>query len=115
MSLAVFTDSTTAQASPLLILRPTSGSSTKTRSVSSCCAWSVMPTVAVSPATRTHSWNFVYFKPEGTLLINFFTADYADGADSQIHFLVGTSRRDVTARAAAGGTNALWRTTHPIL
>src|ERR1044071_9017659 len=69
MSLAVFTDSTTAQASPALTLRPTSGNSTNTMSVNSCCAWSVMPTVAVSPLTRTHSCDLAYFKSEGMLLI----------------------------------------------
>src|ERR1043166_8233638 len=67
MSLAVLTDSTTAHASPALILRPTSGNSTKTTSVSSCWAWSVIPIVATSPATRTHSCDFAYFKSEGTL------------------------------------------------
>src|SRR6185436_4131637 len=66
MSLAVLTDSTTAQASPALNWRPTAGSSTKTMSVSSCWAWSVMPTVAVSPATRSHSWDLAYFKSAGT-------------------------------------------------
>src|SRR5208282_6022037 len=71
MSLAVLTDSTTAAASPLLNCLPVSGSSTKTMSVNSCWAWSVMPTVAVSPLTRTHSWDLVYFRSEGTLLINF--------------------------------------------
>src|SRR6266513_1444248 len=70
MSLAVFTDSTTAHASPAFTWRPTAGSSTKTTSVSSCCAWSVMPTVAVSPLTRTHSCDLAYFRSEGTLLIN---------------------------------------------
>src|SRR6266513_1349725 len=69
MSLAVFTDSTTAHASPAFTCRPTAGSSTKTTSVSSCCAWSVMPTVAVSPLTRTHSWDLAYLRSEGTLLI----------------------------------------------
>src|ERR1035438_4484055 len=69
MSLAVFTDSTTAQASPALICRPTSGSSTNTTSVSSCCAWSVMPTVATLPDTRTHSCVFAYFKSKETLAI----------------------------------------------
>src|SRR6185436_14251948 len=66
MSLAVFTDSTTAQASPAFILRPTAGNSTNTTSVNSCCAWSVMPTVAVSPDTRTHSCDFAYFRSAGT-------------------------------------------------
>src|SRR5271169_6286696 len=74
MSLAVFTDSTTAQASPALTQRPTAGSSTNTMSVSSACAWSVMPTVAVSPLTRTHSCDLAYFRSEGMLLIN--CADY---------------------------------------
>src|ERR1035441_10558963 len=69
MSFAVFTDSTTAQASPALTCRPTSGNSTNTTSVNSCCAWSVMPTVATLPDTRTHSCDFAYFKSEGTLAI----------------------------------------------
>src|ERR1039458_2147313 len=69
MSLAVFTDSTTAQASPALTCRPTSGSSTNTTSVNSCCAWSVMPTVATLPDTRTHSCVFAYFKSKGMLAI----------------------------------------------
>src|ERR1039458_1334221 len=69
MSFAVFTDSTTAQASPALTCRPTSGSSTNTTSVNSCCAWSVMPTVATLSVTRTHSCVFAYFKSKGTLAI----------------------------------------------
>src|SRR5277367_2026138 len=71
MSLAVLTDSTTAQASPALTVRPMAGSSTNTISVSSACAWSVMPTVAVSPLTRTHSCDFANFRSEGMLLINY--------------------------------------------
>src|SRR5437773_1130372 len=67
MSLAVFTDSTTAHAPPALTWPPTEGNSTKTTSVNSCWAWSVMPTVAISPCTRTHSWDLAYFKSEGTL------------------------------------------------
>src|SRR5579884_2408667 len=67
MSLAVFTDWTTAQASPALSWRSFAGNSTKTTSVNSCCAWSVMPTVAVSPLTRTHSLDFAYLKSEGML------------------------------------------------
>src|SRR5258706_16238814 len=84
MSLAVLTDSTTAQASPAFTWRPTSGSSTKTTSVSSLCAWSVMPTAAVSPLTRTHSCDLAYFRSEGMLLIKLLLnrpADYADYAD----------------------------------
>src|SRR3954454_4920280 len=69
MSLAVFTDSTTAHGSPALTLRPAAGSSTNTTSVSSCWAWSVMPTVAVPPATRTHSCDLAYFKSEGTFAL----------------------------------------------
>src|SRR5438552_14030273 len=65
MSLAVLTDSTTAQASPALSCFPGWGNSTNTISVSSCCAWSVMPTVASVPDTRTHSWDVAYFKSEG--------------------------------------------------
>src|SRR6266481_9567531 len=78
MSLAVFTDSTTAQASPTFTLRPTSGSSTNTMSVNSCCAWSVMPTVAVSPLTRIHSCDLAYFRSEGMLLINFHIFHHQD-------------------------------------
>src|ERR1039458_7274884 len=69
MSLAVLTDSITAQASPALTCRLTWGSSTNTTSVNSCCAWSVMPTVATLPDTRTHSCDFAYFKSKGTLAI----------------------------------------------
>src|SRR2546429_6212117 len=69
MSLAVFTDSTTAHASPAFTWRPTAGSSTKTTSVSSCCAWSVMPTTPVWPLTRTHSCDLAYLRSEGMLLI----------------------------------------------
>src|SRR6185503_5411585 len=90
MSLAVLTDSTTAQESPAFNSRFTCGSSTKTMSVSSCCAWSVMPTVAVSPLTRTHSCDFAYFKSGGTVELINLPADYADGADSQ--FLFGGRR-----------------------
>src|SRR6266513_1801017 len=66
MSLAVFTDSTTATASPALTFRPTAGTSTNTTSVSSCCAWSVIPTVATSPLTRTHSCELAYLRSDGT-------------------------------------------------
>src|ERR1035437_479057 len=70
ISLAVLTDSTTAQASPALTCRPTAGNSTNTTSVNSCCAWSVMPTVATLPETRTHSCVFAYFKSEGMFSIS---------------------------------------------
>src|SRR5687767_4464139 len=71
MSLAVLTDSTTAHESPVFSFRPTAGNSTNTTSVSSCCAWSVMPMVATSSSTRTHSWDFAYFKSGGIFeLIN---------------------------------------------
>src|ERR1044071_4290298 len=83
MSLAVFTDSTTAHESPAFNSRSNCGSSTKTMSVSSCCAWSVMPTVAVSPETRTHSCDFAYFKSKGTFELIKVPAGYADGRDSQ--------------------------------
>src|SRR5271154_6390545 len=69
MSLAVLTDSTTAQLSPALTLRPTAGNSTKTTSVNSSWAWSVMPMAAVSPLTRTHSWLLTYFKSPGTFAL----------------------------------------------
>ena len=38
---------------------PTFGVSTKTMSPSSFCAWSVMPTIASAPSTRTHACSFV--------------------------------------------------------
>src|SRR3990170_3031540 len=43
ISLTAFTDSTTPMGSPCFTTFPTRGSSTNTTSVSSCCAWSVMP------------------------------------------------------------------------
>src|SRR5438093_3187887 len=39
-------------------------------SVSSCWAWSVMPSVATSPLTRSHSCDFAYFRSDGILAIN---------------------------------------------
>src|ERR1700720_838849 len=91
MSLAVFTDSTTAQASPALIFRPDAGSSTKTTSVNSCCAWSVMPTVATSPDTRTHSCDLAYFKSPGT----FVMAPLSQGVNRRsIHFSKNRLRDD---------------------
>src|SRR5262249_36355394 len=42
-------------------LAPGAGNSTKTRSPSCSCAWSVIPTVAISPSTRSHSWSSVNF------------------------------------------------------
>src|SRR6266446_3631958 len=81
MSLAVFTDSTTAQAAPAFTRRPGAGSSTKTTSVNSCWAWSVIPTVAVSPARRSHSCVWAYFRSGGTFeLIDHF---FQDGESSQ--------------------------------
>ena len=62
MSLAVLTDSTTAQGSPAVSSRPRSGNSMNTSSVSSSWAWSEIPMVAVSPSTLTHSWELAYFR-----------------------------------------------------
>ena len=45
----------TAATLPAVICAPTFGSSTKTTSLNSDCAWSEMPTVARSLSTRTHS------------------------------------------------------------
>src|ERR1019366_5178889 len=98
ISLAVLTDSTTAQASPALTCRPTSGSSTNTTSVSSCCAWSVMPTVAALPDTRTHSCDFAYFKSEGTLAIT----QLSQGAGGRsIRFSIDRLRHQDCRRALA--------------
>src|SRR5579871_4038863 len=69
MSLALFTDSTTAQVSPAFTERLSAGNSTNATSESSCWAWSVMPTVPMSPLTRTHSCEAAYFKSEGTFAI----------------------------------------------
>jgi hypothetical protein len=56
MSDAVFTDSTTAIASPAATWRPTSGSSTNTTSPSWSCAKSLMPTVTTpSSGALAHS------------------------------------------------------------
>src|SRR5436190_23245519 len=82
MSLAVFTDSTTATASPALTFRPTAGTSTKTTSVSLYWAWSVIPTVPIWPSTRTHSWEFAYLRSGGIfelIVISFF-----DGLVSEV-------------------------------
>lgn len=45
-------------------IAPVVGSSASTRRT---CAWSVMPTYAVSPSTRTHSWSSEYFRSVGTV------------------------------------------------
>src|SRR5262245_2051904 len=60
MSDAAFTDSTTAQASPLATLRPASGTSTNTTSPSCSWAYWVMPMVPTSPSTRIHSCSLLY-------------------------------------------------------
>src|SRR5438552_2154601 len=60
MSDAAFTDSTTAQASPLATLRPACGTSTNTTSPSCSCAYCVMPMVPTSPSTRIHSCSWEY-------------------------------------------------------
>src|SRR5215510_8374151 len=58
---AALTDSTTAAAAPCSGRAPGAGNSTKTRSPSCSCAWSVIPTVATSPSIRSHSWSSVNF------------------------------------------------------
>src|SRR5688572_4825389 len=67
---AALTDSTTAQASPAASFLPASGTSTKTRSPSASCAWSVMPTSTLpSGNARIHSCFFVYLRSAGMLLL----------------------------------------------
>src|SRR5262245_6687130 len=58
---AALADSTTAAAAPFSGRAPGVGNSTKTRSPSCSCAWSVIPTVATSPSIRSHSWSSVNF------------------------------------------------------
>src|ERR1700751_3914226 len=102
MSLAVFTDSTTAQASPALTLRPTSGSSTKTTAVSSCCAWSVMPIVATPPESRTHSWDFAYFRSAGISDM----VPLSQGASRRsMSFSINWLRHDYRGRSLAADLN----------
>src|SRR5262249_30644506 len=48
-------------AAPFFGRAPGAGNSTKTRSPSCSCAWSVIPTVAISPSIRSHSWSCVNF------------------------------------------------------
>src|SRR6267154_6258351 len=60
MSEAAFTDSTTAQASPLTTLRPAFGTSTNTTSPSCSWAYWVMPMVPTSPSTLIHSCSWLY-------------------------------------------------------
>ncbi len=62
-SAAAFTDSTVAAAAALSNFAPTLGKSTKTRSPSFSCAKGVIPTVATSPSSRSHSWSLVYLEP----------------------------------------------------
>src|ERR1041384_7114020 len=102
MSLAVLTDSTTAQVSPALTLRPTSGSSTKTTSVNSCCAWSVMPIVATPPAARTHSWDFAYFRSGGISDMPSFSQGAPRGSMS---FSINWLRHDYRPRGFAADLN----------
>src|SRR3989344_890613 len=54
MGNAAFTDSRVATSPSWAALLPRGGSSTKTTSVTSFCAWSVMPTV---PSGAIHSWD----------------------------------------------------------
>src|SRR5581483_10321129 len=69
---AAFTDSTTAHSFPAASLRPASGNSTYTKSPMRSWASSVMPTVTVpSDSRRTHSWDLVYLRLGGVLLIGF--------------------------------------------
>src|SRR5215213_2895182 len=58
--------STVPKESPASKVAPSSGNSTKTTSPSSSWAWSEIPTVAVSPSVRTHSWLLVYCRSWGT-------------------------------------------------
>src|SRR5690606_19819447 len=67
---AALTDSTTATALPASTLAPISGSSTYTRSPSSDCAWSEIPTVTRPlPSARTHSWDLRNLRSPGISLI----------------------------------------------
>src|SRR5258706_3829208 len=68
MSLAAFTDSTTATAFFAAKTTPTFGGSTNTMSVSSACAWSVMPTVPMPFSIRIHSWVSAYLRSSGTFM-----------------------------------------------
>src|SRR5512140_2764292 len=102
MSLAVFTDSTTAHASPAFTFRPTCGSSTNTTSVNSCCAWSVIPTVASVPDTRTHSCDLAYFKSFGTFAINLKVLSFRQVASApSIRFSVDRLRHHECRRTRA--------------
>src|SRR2546430_1002626 len=60
MSDAAFTDSTTAQASPLATLRPAGGRSTNTPSPNHSCAHGLLPVLPMSPSTRIHSCSWEY-------------------------------------------------------
>src|SRR4030095_5164500 len=103
MSLAVLTDSTTAQASPALTFRPTAGSSTNTTSVNSCWAWSVMPIVPMSPVTRSHSWDLANFKSLGTweLIVLSFGPDFTGNGRGRNENRTG---RDAARWAGRWGT-----------
>jgi hypothetical protein len=60
MSLAALTDSIVTTPSPFTTVRPSSGSSTKTRSPSCSAACSVIPTITSSPSCFSHSCSSVY-------------------------------------------------------
>src|SRR5690606_7345375 len=82
MSEAALTDSITAQASLAANWRPASGNSRKTMSPRASWAWSVTPMVSVpSSSTRTHSWDLVYLRLLGTLLMVF--SDREGGRDRE--------------------------------
>src|SRR6266436_6143284 len=106
MSLAVLTDSTTAQDSPALNFLPGSGNSTNTTSVSSCCAWSVIPTVASAPDTRTHSCDLAYFRSLGM----FDMRQLSQGLDQRsIRFSVNWLGHNYSRRALSADFNLKWR------
>src|SRR5262245_19492798 len=104
MSDAAFTDSTTAQASPLATLRPACGTSTNTTSPS--CSWAsgVMPMVPTSPSTRIHSCSWEYLVSAIWQLLSAVVGvlDERHGHDLRRHGLAAHQQFDLGAVGRAG-------------
>ena len=106
MSEAAFTLSTTAQASPAATSRLSSGSSTNTTSPNCSCAWSVMPTVAMSPSS-THPFVFLgvaFVRALGGHWLGFLFSGHSGGGRRAV-----APRRpaDVLPRTSSGQARAV--------
>ena len=90
---AALTDSMTQSSSLDLTSLPTVGRSINTISPKLSWAWLVIPTVAVSPSTSTHSCSFVYFF--SAILASFFIILFNKGNIIYYNFLKISSNFNV--------------------